>query len=378
MVALVTVVQLILICGVVLYFGTNVLDMVRLKPAAPPLSHMPLVSVCVPARNEERAVGDCVRSLLNQDYPNYEVIVVDDGSTDRTPDILAALHQDHPQLKVIQGEALPEGWYGKPFALHQASRVAQGDVLMFTDADPVFRPNALTSAVHALQTQEVDLLSLKPHAVFGTFWERAVQPLVFALIGGLTRFRKINSPEHPHAMGFGAFIMIRKEIYQRVGGHEAVKQRILEDITLAKVVKKGGGRLLVADGKALFSIRMYHSLGEIWEGWRKNVFLALKQSILKTLYYAVMILGFTVTPWLLLFFCWVLGEGFWLGVAAFGLVLVLVTEVGLCEELDLAKPYVLAFPLGGLVLTGILINSMLHVRFRKQSVWRGRSYVNPT
>ncbi len=283
MVVMVAVVQLILISAVIWYFGTNVLDMDRIQPAAPPLPEMPLLSVCVPARNEERSVGECVRSLLQQDYPNLEVIVVDDGSTDRTPEILANLQKDYPHLKVIRGEALPEGWYGKPFALHQAYSVAQGDLLLFTDADPVFCSHALTSAVHALQTRKVDLLTLKPAAEFGSFWEGAVQPLVFALIGGLTRFRKVNSPEEPNAMGFGAFILIRREAYDRVGGHVAVKQRILEDITLAKVVKEGGGRLLVADGKALFSIRMYHSLGEIWEGWRKNVFLAFRQSIIKTL-----------------------------------------------------------------------------------------------
>ncbi|CCQ92107.1 putative Glycosyl transferase [Nitrospina gracilis 3/211] len=374
-----TVLQFIVVVTVVVYFGSNLLSLVRVRPAAPPLPRMPFVSICVPARNEERDIEACLTSLLTQDYPEFEVIVVDDHSTDRTSEIIHALQEKHPRLKSIQSAPLPEGWYGKPFALHQASQVANGKLLLFTDADPVFEPHALASAVHFMQLRRLDLLTLMPRALFGSFWERAVQPVVFGLIAGLSRFRKIADPNDPHAMGFGAFILITRDLYRKMGGHEAVRARILEDISLARVAKQNGGRVLAADGKRLFSIRMYHSLKEIWEGWRKNVFLAFKQSIPKTVYYAAMILGFTVTPWLVVVANAAVDAPAWVqAVSTVALLIVLFTEVSLCEELELSGWCIWIFPLGGLVVCGILFNSMIHVLFKKQSMWRGRRYASPT
>lgn len=374
-----TVLQIILILTVAVYFGSNLMNLVRVRPAVPPLPSMPFVSICVAARNEERDLRACLTSLLNQDYPEYEVIVVDDNSTDSTPHIIQSLKEQYPHLKTIQGEPLPEGWYGKPFALHQASGQAKGTLLLFTDADPVFEPHALASAVQFMQMRRVDLLTLMPRAVFGSFWERAAQPIVFGLIAGLTRFGRANNPEDAHAMGFGAFILMKRDLYRKIGGHEAVRQRILEDITLTKVAKESGAKIFVADGKRLFSIRMYHSLREIWEGWRKNVFLAFKQSVPRTLFYAVMILGFTITPWLVLIFHAAADSEAWLqSLATVALLVMLFSEVSLCEELGMSGWNVWLLPLGGVVVSGILINSMIHVLFKKQSMWRGRRYASPT
>ncbi|CAI2717898.1 glycosyltransferase [Nitrospina watsonii] len=374
-----TVLQIVLVLVVMVYFGSNLLHLARVRPAAAPLPRMPFVSVCVPARNEERDLEACLTSLLNQDYPDYEVIVVDDHSTDRTPEIIQALKAKHPNLKTIHSASLPEGWYGKPFALHQASQQAKGTLLLFTDADPVFEPHALASAVHFMQLRRLDMVTLMPRALFGSFWERAVQPIVFGLIAGLSRFRRINDPNDAHAMGFGAFILVTRDLYRKMGGHEAVRARILEDISLARVAKQHGGKMIAADGKRLFSIRMYHSFREIWEGWRKNVFLAFKQSIPKTVYYAAMILGFTVTPWLLLLCNALLDSADWVqALSTVALLLVLFTEVSLCEELGLTGWTIWILPLGGVVVVGILVNSMIHVLFKKQSMWRGRRYAHPT
>ena len=133
-------------------------------------------------------------------------------------------------------------------------------MLLFTDADPVFHPNALTTAVRMMQKHRADMVSLLPGAEFGSFWERAVQPVIFATIAALTRFRKVNDPEilggHGHV---GAFILLRREVYDRVGGHEALKQTILEDIGMARLVKRSSFKIIIADGKTVYSIRMYHS-----------------------------------------------------------------------------------------------------------------------
>ena len=248
------------------------------------LSTYPFVSVCVPARNEERDIEACLTSLLNQDYPHFEVIVVDDNSTDNTPDIIESLKERYPNLIAIQSAALPSDWYGKPFALHQAEQKARGELLLFTDADPVFQSFALKTAVHLMQKHQLDMVSLLPGSEFGSFWERAIQPVIFAFIAALTRFKQVNDPESPAAMGVGAFILLRREVYDGVGGHETLKQTILEDIGLARLVKRAGATMMIADAKKIYSIRMYHSFREIWVGWRKNVFLALKKSIFKTFY----------------------------------------------------------------------------------------------
>jgi chlorobactene glucosyltransferase len=373
-----SILQLVLIIAVVIYLTINTWFLVKVEPVAEPLPEYPFVSVCVPARDEERDIEACLTSLLNQDYPQFEVIVVDDNSTDETPGIIESLQERHANLISIQGAALPADWYGKPFALHQAGQKARGELLLFTDADPVFQPYALTTAVHLIQKHGLDMVSLLPGAEFGSFWERVVQPVIFAFIAALTRFRKVNDPESKAAMGVGAFILLRRAMYGRVGGHETLKQTILEDIGMARLVKRAGAKIMIADAQKIYSIRMYHSFREIWIGWRKNVFLAMKKSIFKTFYYIFCVLGFVVTPWLMVGIHLWLGSGLgWQVMAWAGLGLVLITTWTLCHELNLEKRYALLFPLGALVMAAIMINSMIQVLFRGQAEWRGRTYSQP-
>ena len=370
--------QFVFIIAMVVYLAINTWFLVKVVPATGPLPAYPFVSVCVPARNEERDIEACLTSLLNQNYPSFEVIVVDDNSADNTPRIIESLRERHANLIAIQGAALPADWYGKPYALHQAEQKARGELLLFTDADPVFQPYALTTAVHLMQKHQLDMISLLPGAEFGSFWERTVQPVIFAFIAALTRFRKVNDPESPDAMGVGAFIMLRREVYDRVGGHVTLKQAILEDIGMARLLKQSGAKMMIADARKIYSIRMYHSFREIWIGWRKNVFLAMKKSIFKTFYYILCVLGFMVTPWLVVAYHVGMGLGLgWQAMALAGLGMVLITEWALCHELNLKKRYALLFPLGALVMAAIMINSMIHVLYRGQAEWRGRTYKQP-
>ena len=373
-----SVLQFVLIIAIVVYLAINTWFLAKVEPMTEPLAAYPFVSVCVPARNEERDVETCLTSLLNQNYPQFEVIVVDDNSNDNTPRIIKSLQERYPNLIAVQGAALPPDWYGKPFALHQAEQKARGDLLLFTDADPVFQPYALTTAVHLMQKHQLEMISLLPGSEFGSFWERTVQPVIFALIAALTRFRKVNDPDSPDAMGVGAFIMLRREVYDRVGGHVTLKQAILEDIGMARLVKHAGAKMMIADAQNIYSIRMYHSFLEIWVGWRKNVFLAMKKSIFKTFYYILCVLGFVVTPWLLVgIHLWMGSALGWQAMALAGLGMVLITKLILCHELNLEKYYALLFPLGALVMSAIMINSMIHVLFRGGAEWRGRIYKQP-
>ena len=375
MIQILTILQLILIVSVIISLTLNIVYLVRLQPLVKPISNPPRLSVCVPARNEERGVEACLHSLLNQNYPNFEVIAIDDHSTDRTGDIMRNLAQENSRLKVLKAADLPEGWLGKPFALHQAFKVTQGEYLLFTDADPVFKPTALNTAVHVMRERDLDVLTLMPKAEFGSFWERAVQPVIFGFIASLTRFKNVNDPDHRSAMGFGAFLMFRRSAYEKIGGHEAGKSDVLEDVLIAKRAKRAGLKLFVADAKQLFSIRMYFGLKEIWFGWEKNMFLAMKKSVLKATYNVAVVLGFVFTPYIILAINIFEQIGWlWIGMAVVGVVLVSAAAYKTCDEMELHRNNAVLFPMGALVMAAIMANSMFHTLVRKKTKWRGRVY----
>ena len=375
MIQILTILQLILIVAVIISLTLNIVYLVRLQPLVKPISNPPPLSVCVPARNEERGVEACLHSLLNQNYPNFEVIAIDDHSTDRTGDIMRNLAQENSRLKVLKAADLPEGWLGKPFALHQAFKVTRGEYLLFTDADPVFKPTALNTAVHVMRERDLDVLTLMPKAEFGSFWERAVQPVIFGFIASLTRFKNVNDPDHRSAMGFGAFLMFRRSAYEKIGGHEAGKSDVLEDVLIAKRAKRAGLKLFVADAKHLFSIRMYFGLKEIWFGWEKNMFLAMKKSVLKATYNVAVVIGFVFTPYIILAINIFEQIGWlWIGMAVVGVVLVSAAAYKTCDEMELHRNNAVLFPMGALVMAAIMANSMFHTLVRKKTKWRGRVY----
>ena len=349
--------------------------LVRLIPLRKPVVDPPRISVCVPARNEERGIQACLQSLLNQDYPDFEVIAIDDHSSDRTVNIMRDLEKENSHLKVLQGEDLPKDWLGKPFALNQAFKISRGEYLLFTDADPVFERHALNTAVNTMRERELDVLTLMPQAKFGSFWERAVQPVIFGFIASLTRFKNVNDPDHKSSMGFGAFLMFRRCAYEKIGGHEAGKADVLEDVLIAKRAKTAGLKLLVADAKQLFSIRMYFGLKEIWTGWRKNMFFAMKRSVLRAIWYVFMVLGFLLTPYIVLTMNIFLQTGWlWIGMALAGVVMVTAAAYKTCDEMGLHRNTAALFPIGAIVMAAIMLNSMLHTLIRKKTEWRGRIY----
>ena len=372
---LVTTFQLFLIIFIVTYLSVNMIYLIRIYPVKEELVAYPYISVCVPARNEERDVKKCVESLLNQDYPNFEVIVVDDNSNDNTPKIVSSMAEQYSNLIFIAGAQLASGWTGKPYALHQAYQRSRGQYLLFTDADLTYQSHALKTAVHTMICKDLDLLTLMPAVIFGSFWERVVQPVIFGFIASLTNFRKVNSESHQSAMGFGAFLFFKKEAYQKIGGHLSVANEVLEDIMIAKKAKLNGLSVLVADGKNLFSIRMYHSMREIWMGWRKNIFLAMKSSVFRASYYMAMVLCFLLTPYIVVM-CnlWIGAGGVWVGISLLGLALTLATGLGLCHELGLERKNVFLFPLGAILMVMIMISSMLQTLLLRRTEWRGRIY----
>jgi glycosyltransferase involved in cell wall biosynthesis len=229
---------------------------------------VPKVSVIVPARNEEACIGRCLQSLCKQGG-SFEVIVVDDHSTDET--VLRA--QRYLNVRVVTADPLPEGWSGKCNACWTGARNARGEWLLFTDADTVHNSNSIATALREAEQTGSALLSYSPEQEVRTFWERAVMPLVFADLASVYRPKDVCDPSSPVAAANGQFLLISREAYDSIGGHAAVATDILEDVALAKLVKRSGRRLQFRVGKGIVRTRMYTGLRQMADGWIKNLAL---------------------------------------------------------------------------------------------------------
>jgi len=228
-----------------------------------------VVSVIVPARNEEVCLGSCLESLVSQTGVAFEIVVVDDYSTDRTREIAASF----PGVRVIEAGPLPDGWTGKNNAVTAGARAARGEWLLFTDADTVHLPGSLARAVAEARECGVDLLSYSPKQIAGSFWEMATLPVIFAELARQYPPKKVSDPASPIAAANGQYILIRREVYEAVGGHAAIAGEILEDVALARAVKRSGRRIRFRYAHDAVRTRMYRSFRGLREGWTKNLAL---------------------------------------------------------------------------------------------------------
>jgi chlorobactene glucosyltransferase len=240
------------------------------------------VTVIIPARNEEANIARVVRSVAAQKGIR-EILVVDDQSQDRTGEILAGLQTEIPELRTIRLESLPAGWTGKSHAVATAARLAASEWLLFTDADTEHLPGGLEALLERAESERADLLSLSPGQRTPTLWEKSVIPLVYVHLARLYRFEEVSDPRSPAAAANGQYVLIRREAYERAGGHEAVRGEILEDVELARRVKAAGGRLVFLPGAAWVRTRMYRNFSEMWRGWTKNLYLLFGRSLRKML-----------------------------------------------------------------------------------------------
>jgi chlorobactene glucosyltransferase len=347
----------------------------RLLPAGTAPQAAPLLSVVVPARNEAANIERCIRSLLAQTYPNLEIIAVDDGSTDATPAILARLAAEDDRLHVVAGEPLPPGWLGKPYAVHQGVRRANGAWLLFVDADVVLQPDALSSAYVTAERHGVAMLSLWVCQELVTYWERIVQPVIISMGHALDPFQRVNSPRHPNAVAAnGQFLLVERGAYERVGGHAAVRSEVVEDQKLSWHFKRAGEPILMLDGTRVVSARMYTSLRGIWEGWSKNNFLMLGQNYLLVFLALLALYVITVSPWVLLI-CALFMQMY--AVALVNILLIIVLLVPRWQARSYFSSPVrdyLWHPLGGPVFMGIILNSAYRHTRGHGVVWKGRRY----
>lgn len=249
-----------------------------LQPSGPrlPASECPMVSILVPAKDEAHGIERCVRALLTQDYPSFEIIVVDDRSADATASIVERLTREDSRVRLVRVENLPPGWTGKTHALHLGQRQARGEWLLFVDADTFLDPSCLAVTLRDAVDHEVELESLLPALEASSFWEKTVQPFAGVCLMVLYPLTKVNRPQHA-SMGFanGQFILITRAAYDAIGGHEGVRDKFVEDIHIGRRVREAGRGLRVVMGRNVARVRMYSTLRDIIRGWSRILYSAV-------------------------------------------------------------------------------------------------------
>src|SRR5947199_7971673 len=268
-----------------------------LPTSASDSSSSPFVSIILPVRNQARTVAECVRSLVWLSYPNKEIIIVDGASTDATRDEIASFNG---RVTFVEEEALPPDWVGKNWACHLGYKKSRGELLLFTDGDSVHSTDSLTRAVNYLKSENADLVTLAPATILRSFWEKLLQPPIFLLIMILVGGKLVNNDRRRNAIGNGQYMLFHRTADEKLGGHAAVHDKIVEDYTLARLLKRTGGRLRFVTAQDSLGVRMYASLAEIWKGWRKNFYTVSEKHILRKaltriiLMFACLVLPFAV------------------------------------------------------------------------------------
>lgn len=337
---------------------------------------LPRVSIVIPARNEEEDVERAVRSHFAQDYPDVQVIVVDDRSSDRTPEILRTLAAEDSRLTVIAGSEPPAGWLGKPHALYLGAAAADGELLLFADADVRYDPRALREAVTVLAQRRLDLLAFFPRFDNRGFWENVLLPFlavaVFLGFGFLVLLRRV-----PLAMGAGAGNLVRRRAYDAIGGHAAIRDSVVDDVRLAVVVKRAGFRVAAFRAEDRVAVRMYRGFREVWNGFTKNVAWAYSGFGGAVLFgMTMLLLAVSIAPVVLLA---ATAAGAAVPASDIRLALALylssVTLRGVLAAF-LREPLwpATTHPLMAAVWAGIIGRSLYWKLVRNQIVWRGRRY----
>jgi chlorobactene glucosyltransferase len=266
----------IVVAGLLVIFAINLILNLRSLRRPDSSSRIPkpapLVSVLIPARNEEENIETCLKSLQKQDYPNFEILVLDDNSKDRTAELVERMAAKDDRIRLIKGELLPEGWAGKPFACYQLAEKAKGSWLLFVDADTTHAPHMLRSTLALAIELKTSLLSGFPRQMAESLPEKVAMPVLYFVIMSWLPLWWVHRSMHRPSLTIGQFLLFPREEYWRIGGHMAVKDRILEDVWLGVETIRHGGRHVAIDLSTVFYCRMYRDVGKMWEGFVKWIY----------------------------------------------------------------------------------------------------------
>jgi len=338
-------------------------------------AQVPSVSVLIPARNEERCIEATVRSVMQNADDLLECVVCDDGSTDATPQILAALAQEFPKLRVIQGIGLPAGWVGKPHACHRLSMQAAGEWLLFLDADTRLQKGGIRRAADVMSDYAADVLSVVPHQEMVTRAEQIVMPMLLATYTSWLPLPLIWRSQDPRFLAaMGQFLLVRRAAYTTLGGFESVKAEVVDDMAFCRNAKRSGLRMVFADGTHMARCRMYTGWQEIRDGFSKNLYEGIGGNMAGLLVVSGLYFAAFVLPWLLLMagcLSWI--PGIFTLAGAVGVAASLAMRVLLGLRMGFPLWSVLFHPLATLAFLSIAWRSWSWSR-RGAIVWSGRVY----
>lgn len=340
------------------------------------LKESPLISVLIPARNEEKNIMRCISSLLRQDYSNIEILVLDDNSTDGTVSIVENLAKKDKRVKLYHGKPLAKGWLGKSYACQQLSEYAKGDYLLFVDADTLHFPNSVSSSLACLLKFNIDALSIFAKQIMVTIHERMTVPFGNFMILSFLPFSLIRRARSAlFCTAIGQFMLFKKDIYRAIGGHESVKGEILEDVLISKQVKRCGYKFMIFDGSSNLYCRMYHNLREVVHGYTKVLLPAFDYSITMISIAFIAVAAIYLMPFIMLplaiLFNWSMAIT---NVIIVQIIFVMVTKILLAVRFRMKAIDVLLHPLSVIYLLSIAVNSVFQYRFNIGVYWKGRTY----
>lgn len=337
------------------------------------LEERPLVSVLIPARNEEKNIQNCLISFIRQTYTNLEIIVLDDNSSDNTYEIARNISKHNKNIRVFKGKKLPLDWTGKNWACHQLSLKAKGKWLLFTDADTIHQPHSVLKAVCAAVKNESDFLSCLPRLIAKTWSEKLYMSIIHFVFAALIPWKMTNfNHKTKFPFGMGPFMLIRKKTYWEFGGYEAQKKAILDDMGLARLVKENDGAITILDGTDFVQLRYYENFRQLWNGFSKNSFDAVGDSLPFSLIICLVCYFLFVFPY---FSLWsALESNQSIMIPAVEVALISLIKVLLALHFESNLIFSLLHPLSVLLALSILLNSVRLCLFNKGVEWKERYY----
>jgi len=344
-------------------------DQKRLKMKIP----LPLISVLIPARNEEGNIKKCVSSLLRQNYPNLEIIVLDDNSSDQTYKIVKELSQGPKKLKIVKGKNLPPGWNGKNWACHQLSQLAKGKWFLFTDADTTHKPHSVSTTIAAAQKNNSVFITCIPGLITKTWSEKLYLPIIHFAFLVLVPFKLINYAKDSRlSFGIGPFMLIERDFFFVCGGYEVLKKEIVDDMALAKIVKENRGKITILDGTKFMNVRFYTNFIELWKGFSKNHYEAIGSA--PHILAGVFLVGYFlfIYPYLSLWGALESHQSFTLPLLQ--VITISIMKIVLALRFNTSIFYSLLHPFTVILAFLIILNSFRLSLFKKKIEWKERLY----
>ena len=355
--------------GLRVAYGAIRLPWVRdFSPA--PDAECPRISVLFTARDEEEKLPAALRTLMEIDYPDFEVIAVDDRSEDRTGQILDAFASAYPRLRVVHVDQLPEGWLGKPHGLQKAYDASSGEWLLFTDADVRFEPDVLRRAISLQKAHNLDHLTLLGDVEMVGFWE-TVLVTFFGLGFHLgTDPSQAANPRSFRYVGVGAFQLLRRSAYEASGTHRRLAMEVVDDMKLGKIVKRAGFRSGCAEAQHLVAVRWHAGVGNLVRGVTKNFFAGAGYDLRLVALEVTVLLMMDILPFAGAF----LGQGWIFGCSVIAVAIALSFHAGVAWVMRVSPLYALTHPLGALLFCYMLVRSTVVTLWQGGIVWRDTFY----